>query len=760
MRVVCFSLLFSLCLWASVVHSHAAEPTVRNVNVRGLQVGGTTTITIDGDDLGKSPQLFLPFPAQQTLKPSSTDKKAEFTVTLDKSLPPGLYHLRVVTEGGASAPVVIGVDRLTQQPLGVQIEALPAALHGSVTGSTIAETQFTGKANEKVTIEVEAQRIGSKLRPVIHLYSPKKLQLGWAWGIPTLEGDARIEATLPSDGTYTITIHDAEYAGANPGYFRLKVGRFGYIDQVFPPIIGTSAKTVELLGSVSETATLPSVKANALLLPWPKGELWAGPRPWVTRSSRTELLEPTEAGKVLELPGGSIGVSGKLSAPYEEDRFKIAVKPNTKVRFEVFAERIGSPVDTALVLRNEAGAVVAQNEDRPDSLDPVLEYALPDKVTSVVIAVSDSSGRGGPRSVYRLVVDPVTDEGLGDFQLTTPMERLTLSTGGTVIMPVFVDRRGYRGTIDITAEGLPTGATPEGGTITPDADGTLVKITANKNLTPSLSLWKGRGDNGHTGDMTIQGHPLARLQPWLASELSVAPTSFKASDFSIDWKDLPKDAALIPADKLALPITVKRLDPALPVRLTLLTSQRPPLNANNQPDPNRTIRPERAVEIAAKSSDGALSLLVPPELPADSYQIAVQAELLTANKQKVLATAYTPIQNFAIKLPVSLMAAATKFEAKAGTMVELKGSAIRHNGFAGDIVVTLTGLPTGVPTPAPVTVKAAETAFVMKLNVPPTAQPTEATLKLSATAIPDPKRANIRVKSRELDVTLIVIAAK
>src|SRR5438132_14145015 len=56
----------------------AAEPAVRNVNVRGLQLGGTTTVTIDGDDLGKSPRLLLPFPAKQTLKPGSTDKQAMF----------------------------------------------------------------------------------------------------------------------------------------------------------------------------------------------------------------------------------------------------------------------------------------------------------------------------------------------------------------------------------------------------------------------------------------------------------------------------------------------------------------------------------------------------------------------------------------------------------------------------------------------------------------------------------------------------------
>jgi len=45
----------------------------------------------------------------------------------------------------------------------------------------------------------------------------------------------------------------------------------------------------------------------------------------------------------------------------------------------------------------------------------------------------------------------------------------------------------------------------------------------------------------------FKGHPLERLQPWLATEFAVAPTSAKVADFSIDWKNLPADAGLFPS---------------------------------------------------------------------------------------------------------------------------------------------------------------------------------------------------------------------
>jgi hypothetical protein len=758
------------CLLAASGWLSAAEPTVRNVNVRGFQVGGTTTVTIDGDDLGKpfkflspfakAPKLLLPFPAKQTLKPGYTDKKAEFEVTLADDVTPGLYHLRTVTEGGVSLPVVVGVDRLRQVALAAKIDALPVAAHGSLSGATVAETTFTGKANEKVTIEIEAQRIGSKLRPVVHLYNAKKLQLAWAWGTPALAGDARLEVTLPADGTYTLTLHDAEYAGAAPGHFRLKAGTFGYVDQVFPTAAARNSTSAVLFGSTTLAVPIPPPKRTANVIDWPKDGNWTGPRPWLEMSDRAEFTPTPGSAAAIELPAGAVGVSGKLTKPDAEDRYKVPVKPNTKVRFEVFAERIGSPLDTSLVIRNDAGAVLAQAEDSPRTIDPALEYAVPDKVTSVTVGVLDATGRGGPRGIYRLTVDPVTPEGRGDFRLTTPAQRLTLPAGGRVVLPVFAERRGYLGPIDFLQGGLPAGVKVEGATIPYGADGTLVTLSGVADAA-SVSGWVGRG-GGFSRDVIVAGHPLERIQPWLAMEIVIAATSAKVADFAVDWKNLPPDAGLSPGGKLALPVTVKRLDPAAPVRLVLLTSQAPPLT-NGQPDPNRALRAEKPVELAAKAADAELPLVIPAELPADSYQIAVQAELLSADKQKVLATAVTPVRTLPVKLPVAVKADAPKVEAKLdakGAMIEVTGTAERLNGFAGDIAVSLAGLPAGVPVPAPVTVKAGETKFAIKLALPVATPPGEVKLKLSATAAPDPKQPNVRVKSREVTVTLNVIAEK
>ena len=755
-------LLFCLFLTAPLA---AAEPTIRNVSVRGLQVGATTALVIDGDDLGKSPKLLLPFPAKQTLGPKSTDKQATFEVTLDAAVPPGYHHLRVATDGGVSLPVLIGVDRLPQRPLAAPPETLPVAVHGSVAGSAVAEVAFVGKAGQKVTVEVEAARLGSKLRPVAHLYSSKKLQLAWSWGTPELLGDTRLETTLPDDGTYTVTVHDAEYAAAAPGFFRLKIGRWDYADAVFPPVVGAGATAVELLGPpVPVRVDVAGTGGDAAPLPWPKDSVWSGPRPFVETSTRMELLAPTAGEKPAELPAGPVGVCGRFTKAFGEERFRVPVTPGTKVRFEVFAERLRSPVDAALILRNEAGADLARNEDGPGTLDPVLEYAVPDKVTAVVVGVSDAQGRAGPKAVYRLTVDPVAATvGPGDFRLVTPAQRVGLPAGGRVVVPVFAERRGYAGRIDLSAIGLPPGVKLDGATIAADTDGALVTaIRGDAPADATITTWRGRGETGVERAVTLKGHALERLQPWLAAELAVAPVAAKAGDFTIDWRGLPAAAGFVPAGKLALPVKVTRPDPNTAVRLTLLTGQLPPL-ANNQPDAARTIRVEKAVELAVKVADGEIVALVPAELPSASYDVAVRAELLSADKQKVLATAFTPVKRLPVRVPLALkLETPAKLTAtldpKAGATVEIKGEVVRTEGFAGEVAVALTGLPAGVAA-APVTVKAGETKFVVKFVVPPTAAVGDVKgLKLAGSGPPDPKVPAVRVKSRDTDLTLTILA--
>jgi hypothetical protein len=751
-------------IWAASPALRGAEPVLRNLDVRGLRIGATTTLVVDGDDLGTAPRLLLPIAAKWTLKPGATEKRAVFDVSLENDVVPGYHHLRVVTEGGVSLPVVIGVDRLPQAPVGAMASEVPIALHGVITGSATLETKFQGKAKQKVLVEVEAQRLGSKLRPVVHLYSPKKLQLSWSWTMPALSGDTRLEAILPEDGTYSVALHDVEYAAASPSFFRLKIGEWSYVDRVFPPAVGAGQVTsVEMLGMGAPLSM--SVKApknpEAFPLAWPKAGIWSGPRPYVTISPHAEFVGQAAKEKVQELPEAPVGVSGKLLVPYQEDRYRVAVTPSKKLRLEVFAERIGSPIDVALVVRNDKGDQLARVEDSPGSLDPVMEYTAPDKATSIVVVVVDAQGRGGPHGIYRLVIGPqIPSATKGGYKLSTPAQRVSLPMGGRAVVPVQVERRGYQGQIELAAK-APDGVSVSGAVIPEEADGALVTLERGEvAFDAAVMNWRGRGADGEQA-VFLKGHPLERLQPWLATEIALAPTGAKAANFQVDWRDLPVDAALIPGSKLVLPIKCVRSNPKTLVRLTLLTSQLTPM-LNNQPDPNKAIRQEKPVEIAANVANGDVTALAPVGLLGSSYDVTIQAELLAADK-KVLASAFAPVRRMAVRLPLIVkLEGPTRIEGeqdgKKGTVVKIQGKVERLAGMKTEVALALTGLPAGAKAEA-VTLKADATDFVVNVTIPPTVPAGEINgVKLSGSFAPNPKQPAVRIRSRDVEVTLVLKA--
>lgn len=738
----------------------AVEPSIRSVDIRGLTIGGTTTLVIDGDDLGSvastdpkdpkkktigpGPKLMLPFAAKQELKSGATEKRAVFDVTLADDIAPGYYNLRVTTDGGVSLPVVVAVDRLVQQTFPPAKPAtppksgeaasppialpLPIALHGVASSSTVLEASFAGKAGQPLTVEIESQRLGGKLRPVIHLYDPTRRQIAWSWPTPTLSGDTQLTTVLPTDGAYTVAVHDLEYAAPTNSFFRLRLGGRASAERVFPPVV------------------MPSDK-----------------RP-------TELVEH-EAGasaKPQVLPAGPVGISGRLLKPYEEDRFRIATTPGAKLRFEVFAERIGSSIDAALVVRDDKGTQLARGEDGPQTIDPTLDYVVPDQTAAITVGVIDTQGRGSSDAAYRLVVEPTINGqtgGPGDFRLSTVTQRLSLPAGGSAVVPIVAERRGYLGEIELAAKSLPAGLKLAATKIPAEADGALIVVERTGPLADAvIAELQGKGNGAMTRPVILKGHPAERLQPWLASEFALAATTQKADDLKIEWRGLPADVRLVPGKNLPLPIKATRTDDKLPIRLSLITSQLPPITGNNQPDLPKTLRAEKPIELAAKTADGEVVAVVPPELANSSYDVAIQAELLSADKRTVLATSFTPVKRLELSLPVAVKLAGPSdlkvaLDPKTNATLKITGKIERREGATGDAVVSLTGLPPTLNA-APATVKTGTDDFTLTVALPPTTTPAVLSgLKLSALITPDPKAPAVRVKSRDVELTLTIAAA-
>src|SRR5262249_17575587 len=202
-----------------------AAPQIKYLSLRGLRSGGVTTITIDGAELLPSPRLLLPIPiASQAVKPGATANRVELDVTIDRQVSPGFYLLRLANPTGVSNAVVVGVDDLPQLPYVANVDQLPVALHGSLSGTAAATTNFRGKKGQRVVVEVEARRLGSAIDPLLEMLNERGVPVASSQSKGVLSDDARLEAVLPADGRYTVLLRDVLYQAGTPSQFRLKIG--------------------------------------------------------------------------------------------------------------------------------------------------------------------------------------------------------------------------------------------------------------------------------------------------------------------------------------------------------------------------------------------------------------------------------------------------------------------------------------------------------------------------------------------------------
>ncbi|MFT5525469.1 MAG: hypothetical protein ACI9HK_003437 [Pirellulaceae bacterium] len=810
----CFGrLLFVLCILTAT--NVSAAPKINSISLRGLLAGGATSIVIDGTDLLPAPRILLPFPVtSQEIKSGATPTRIEVQLTLPPDVTHGIYLLRLVNEKGVSNAVGIAVDHLPQLPFSDEIASLPVSLHGNLTGAQLAKTSFTGKAGQQILVAVEGRRLGSMLRPVLRLYNDRGLQLYWSQPSRLLGGDVRLSAKLPADGRYTVELHDTEFAGPQPGFFRMKIGSWQFADLPFPPAV-ERGKTVQLgmIGNSSSKSTAfnaPS-KAGQYPTPWLDPSTASGARPIVLVSATPEFVETATAPDSLQaLPLPPVAVSGRLQKKGETDHYTLAVQPGTKLRFAAFAERLGSSIDGVLEVKNPAGGVLVRGDDAQDTSDPEIDFTVPADVNSVVLEFKDLLGRGSEDAIYRIAVTNVDDTSeRPDFDLEIAQGTINIPRGGATVVVVHADRKSYKGPIQLQFANLPTGVTAVGTEIPVGASGGLITLRSNGDAVGMAltSLRSAAGDDKFVRSALVSDAPLGDVLPWCRSELAIAVQKPGEVQLSVLPIEIANDSALVMGGKLSLPTRLTRSTAdGGPVRLSIMTSQVVPMN-NGQPDQNKAIRlaanvevpvdekakqaaavlaaaekaltdaqasdksdPEvikkateardlaaqalTAAELSAKNA-AELSVIVPPDLAAAPYyELAIHAELLSANKQTVLAEFYSlplrlkRLNPISVELPAEKLN--EKLDGKTERIVKLTGKILRRGGLEGDIEVQLEGLPSG-SSAAKVTVKADQTEFSLDVKFPANFQPgTHENIRVFATG----KLGNQAIRSDNAVVTI------
>src|SRR5262249_40036529 len=126
--------------------------------------------------------------------------------------------------------------------------------------------------------------------------------------------------------------------------------------------------------------------------------------------------EPNDSPDTAQRLSWPCVVNGRIGRPGDRDYYEFEAKKGQNLVLETLAQRLGSPLDTALTIFNANGDVQAHAEDqdpgltnaafgRPVTTDAGLTWTAPeDGVYRILVRDLYGSQRGGPEFVYRLEI--------------------------------------------------------------------------------------------------------------------------------------------------------------------------------------------------------------------------------------------------------------------------------------------------------------------------------------------------------------------
>jgi hypothetical protein len=735
----------------------AAPPVFSSLAPRGIERGKTVDIVVTGSGLTTQTRLVLPFKATQKLlaeaKPNPA--QARIRVTVDADVPLGLYPVRVATEEGISGFLLWSVDafpnveevenndtfaRAQKVPFGVIVS-------GSCPGGDVDFYRFPARKGRRVVVETEAARLGSGIMPQIRVTDARQ-RLVAADDSQQVAGDCRVTFVPPADGDYVVEISDSRYRGGNPPFYRLKIGDYDVVEEVFP-LGGRRGQTVTftlrggtLAKPIRVRHTLPAHDQAALPLRL-DGAVKAGmlsPRLAVGNlPERTRLQNGTRDPKVRDVTP-PVTINGRLGRTGARDRYQVSVRPGQRFRIAVQAAALGSYLDGMLHLSDQNGRQLAVVDDAVTpavpgqpaflSLDPFLDYTVPAGITLLAISLRDRHQRGGVNFGYRLTIEPAEP----DFLVHQPVAEVNVPRGGSVALTVPVTRRGYAGPIQLTMPKLPDGLTVQGGYVPAASDRGILTLSAAASVRAPTDAWFIHLE----GRAVLAGQPIRRrgeLRVLLNSDpnLTAPVLTFRqlavgltaANPFTVQG---PKAVEVVKGYPAAVAVQVDR-DTKQAVPAVEVTGTLPVPPPGQPPSPAGTVAFKPGT-VAAGAAAGTFTLTAGLNVPEGrTLDLVVQGKSRVNNQERTItgpAIALTVRNPFAVELTTPSLTAA------AGQTVKLQGRLKRQTVFKEAVQVALSGLPTGVTVVAPPRpIPGNQSDFQIDLRVDAKAGPVTANLTLT-----------------------------
>jgi hypothetical protein len=368
------------------------------------RIGATLEVAVSGADIDElSAMRFSHSGISAVQKMTMAGGKAtvvanSFVVTIAKTVPAGLYDVRVTGLFGSSNPATFAVTgrEVVRESEGNNSFAdadelvLGQTIFGQINGvADVDILKFSGKSGQRVVIDCQASRVDSTLHAICEIYSRQgdgRVRL-LSFIRRQVGHDPVTDVTLPADGEYFVKIFDERFAGSVTHTYLLTVHAGPHIDFVRPAagVAGTTgsftlygrnlpggqpagiriagrelqklavkiavpkeAKGITLVGNrvrplgAGLDAFEYSLKAsNGVSNPVP---IYFG-----TGTMAVEV-EPNNTGataQTIQVPGD---ITGTLQQRGDQDVYEFQAKAGTVFWIEVYSQRIGAPADPYLIV--------------------------------------------------------------------------------------------------------------------------------------------------------------------------------------------------------------------------------------------------------------------------------------------------------------------------------------------------------------------------------------------------------------------------
>lgn len=478
-RLALIAFLFSAFVFAGnpVIGS---SPRLNTIMPRGVKAGGEYTLKFSGERLSEAEEIFLYDKGVSIVGIEAIDaNNINVKIKVEENCRIGEHVAQVRTKNGISDYRSFFVGSLPEvaetEPNNELGESQKIDLNVTVTGIVNTEDidyfRIDGKKGDRISVEVEALRMGYLFDPAIALLDKNRFEIAVSDDTPLTKQDSFLSVLLPEDGEYYITIRESSFVGNGASHYRMHVGNFPRPAAVYPAGGKPGEKvTLDFIDAYRDGEPVRAA-TKEMELPTKDGfrsgifysdELGTTPTPMPFRLSPLDNhMEQEPNNSFVEMPALTLphAINGIISEPDDIDYFKFTSKKDQVWHIECYARRVGSGLDAVINVFDGAKKHLVGNDDVRKS-DSYIRFQAPAD-GDYYVRVYDHLKRGQPDFVYRLELSPATpklDLGIQRVdRYSQQRQTIAVPQGSRFAALVNATRTDFGGEIELLGDNLPPG---------------------------------------------------------------------------------------------------------------------------------------------------------------------------------------------------------------------------------------------------------------------------------------------------------------